>query len=155
MAGLYVLDSSSIIAAWDERYPPENFPAFWRQLDDALTSGLAVVPEAVIDELEKKSKDAHAWLKQRPTAIAGYSIAVQSEAKAILAAHPKLVMTKKIGFAADPFVIATAVVHGLAVVSEEGRGSPAKPHIPDVCQIKGVDCMRLVAMIKAQAWVIG
>lgn len=36
----------------------------------------------------------------------------------------------------EPFVIATAVVHGLTVVSEEGRGSPAKPHIPDVCQAR-------------------
>lgn len=155
MAALYCLDSSSVIAAWDERYPPENFPAFWAQMDDALTSGMVVVPEAVMDELDKKSKDAHAWLKQRSAAIIGYEAKVQAEAKALLAAHPKLVMAKKVAFAADPFVIATAKVHGLAVVSEEGRGSPNKPHIPDVCQLNSVECIRLVGMIKAQAWVIG
>lgn len=49
MAALYCLDSSSVIAAWDERYPPENFPAFWAQMEQALTSGLIVVPEAVMD----------------------------------------------------------------------------------------------------------
>ena len=37
--------------------PPDNFPAFWAQMDRALTSGLAVVPEAVLDELDKKSKE--------------------------------------------------------------------------------------------------
>lgn len=155
MAALYCLDSSCIIAAWDERYPPDNFPAFWAQMDRALTSGLAVVPEAVLDELDKKSKEAAAWLKYRAGAIVGYDEDIQLEARAILAAHPKLVMVKKVGFAADPFVIATAAVRGLAVVSEEGRGSPAKPHIPDVCQTRRVECMRLVGVIKAQAWVIG
>lgn len=155
MAALYCLDSSCIIAAWDERYPPENFPAFWAQMDKALTGGMAVVPEAVIDELDKKSKDAANWIKDRGNSIVGYEPDVQREAKAILATHPKLVMVKKVGFAADPFVIATAIVRGLAVVSEEGRGSPNKPHIPDVCQAKNVDCMRLIGVIKAQAWVIG
>ena len=155
MVALYCLDSSSIIAAWDERYPPDNFPAFWAQLDKALTGGMAVVPEAVIDELDKKSKDAAAWLKDRKAAIIGYDADIQLEAKAILAAHPKLIMQKKVAFAADPFVIATAVVHGLTVVSEEGRGSPAKPHIPDVCQARDVECMRLINVIRAQAWVIG
>ncbi|KSV67256.1 hypothetical protein N182_34050 [Sinorhizobium sp. GL2] len=124
-------------------------------MDKALVSGLAVVPEAVMDELDKKSKDAHAWLKQRSEAIVGYETTIQQEAKLILAAHPKLVMVKKVSFAADPFVIATAAVRGLAVVSEEGPGSPAKPHIPDVCRQKNVECMRLIAMIRAQAWVIG
>ena len=152
---LYCLDSSSIIAAWDERYPPDNFPAFWAQMDKALNEGLALVPEAVIDELDKKSKDAAAWLKDRKDAIVTYTPEIQLEAKAILADHPKLVMVKKVGFAADPFVIATAKVYGLTVVSEEGRGSPAKPHIPDVCQLRNVDCMRLLGVIRAQAWVIG
>ena len=155
MAALYCLDSSSIIAAWDERYPLENFPSFWTQMDEALTSGLIVVPEAVIDELDKKSKDARAWLKDRPGSIIGFETDIQLEAKRILAAYPKLVAEKKAAFAADPFVIATSIVHGLTVVTEEGPGSPAKPKIPDVCRNKGVECTRLVGMIRAEAWVIG
>lgn len=155
MAPRYCLDSSSIIAAWDERYPPDNFPAFWAQLDLAVTEGLLVVPEAVIDELDKRSKDAAAWLKQRGSCIIGYETEIQRAAKNILATHPKLVMAKKVAFAADPFVIATALVKRLTVVSEEGRGSPAKPHIPDVCQLENVECIKLLAVIRAEGWVIG
>ena len=29
----YCIDTSCLIAAWDERYPPENFPKFWEYLD--------------------------------------------------------------------------------------------------------------------------
>lgn len=155
MKTLYSLDTSSVIAAWDERYPMDNFPRFWEQLDKALTGGLIVVHEAVIDELDKKSKDAAAWLKKRPQAIVGYEPAIQAEAKGILAKHERLVMEKKVAFAADPFVIATAKVRGLAVVSEEGPGSVARPHIPDVCRARAVDCVKLLAVIRAQAWVVG
>jgi hypothetical protein len=85
MPALYCLDSSSIIAAWDERYPLENFPPFWHHVDAAITAGRLFVAEAVIDELEKKSKDAAAWLKQRPTSIVPYTTSIQQQAKAILA----------------------------------------------------------------------
>ena len=64
-------------------------------------------------------------------------------------------MEKKAAFAADPFVIATSIVRGLTVVTEEGPGSPAKPKIPDVCRSKSIECTRLVGMIRAEAWVIG
>lgn len=155
MKALYAIDTSSIVAAWDERYPPENFPRFWDLLDVALTQGLVLVPEAVIDELDKKSKDAAVWLKQRQTAIVPYENDIQLQARAILAQHPRLVMLKKMAFAADPFVIGTAIVRGVAVVTEEGPGSPSRPHIPDVCRAKGVECLNLLAVIRAQAWIIG
>jgi len=155
MKPLYVFDTSSIIAAWDERYPLDNFPPFWAQIDKALNGGMILIPEAVIDELDKKSKDAAAWLKKRPDAIVGYEADIQAEVKVILAQHERLVMAKKAAYAADPFVIATAKVRGLTVVSEEGLGSVAKPHIPDVCRARQVDCIKLIGVIRAQAWVIG
>ena len=53
----YCIDTSCLIAAWEERYPPENFPKFWDLLDRAITGGLVRAPMAVLDEVEKKSKD--------------------------------------------------------------------------------------------------
>jgi hypothetical protein len=155
MKALYCLDTSSVVAAWDERYPPDNFPRFWTLLDGALTQGLILVPEAVVDELEKKSRDAAAWVKQRTGAVVAYENEIQVRARAILADHPKLVMARKIAFAADPFVIATALIKGVAVVTEEGHGSLARPHIPDVCGAVNVQCINLLGVIRAQAWVIG
>ncbi len=35
----YCIDTSCLIAAWDERYPPENFPKFWEYLDKLIAAG--------------------------------------------------------------------------------------------------------------------
>jgi hypothetical protein len=80
----YCMDTSALIAAWDERYPPENFPQFWERVNDALMSGLMVVPECVIDELMKKSKDLAAWIKLRPIAIISYEPDIQVQGKNLL-----------------------------------------------------------------------
>lgn len=152
----YCLDSSALIAAWDERYPPENFPKLWELMDAALVTGRVVVSELVIDELMKKSKDLAGWLKDRPDAILPLDIVVQQRARELLASYPRLVMEKKQAFAADTFVIATAAVHGHIVVTEEGlTGTMNRPNIPDVCRAEGQACIKLIEMIRTEAWVTG
>lgn len=152
----YCMDSSALIAAWDERYPPENFPRFWALMDAALVAGRVCVPEFVIDELMKKSKDLAAWLKDRPNAILSADVAVQRQAKALLGRYPRLVAEKKQAFAADPFVIATAAVHGHIVVTEEGfTGNMNRPNIPDVCRAEGQTCIKVIELIRTEAWVTG
>ena len=59
------------------------------------------------------------------------------------------------GTAADFFIIATAKVKGFVVVTEEGpTGKLQRPNIPDVCRDHGVDCINLIKLIRAEAWVI-
>ncbi len=152
----YCMDSSALIAAWDERYPPDNFPKFWNLMDSALAGGRMFTPESVIDELMKKSKDLAAWLKERPAAVVPYEAEIQIEGKRLLATYKRLVMEKKNSFAADPFVIATARIKGYIVVTEEGfTGSMNRPNIPDVCRAENQDCMKLIEMIRTEAWIIG
>lgn len=151
----YCMDSSALIAAWDERYPPDNFPKFWELMDASLRGGRMFVPDAVIDELMKKSKDLAAWLKVRQSAIVAYEPDIQLQGKKLLGVYERLVAEKKQAFAADPFVIATAQVKGHIVVTEEGStGNLKKPKIPDVCRAEGVECIRLIEMIRTEAWVI-
>jgi hypothetical protein len=152
----YCIDSSALIAAWDERYPPENFPKFWALMDEALANGRIIVSEFVIDELMKKSQDLAAWLKDRPNAIVPAVVDIQAQVKRLLVQYPRLVIEKKQAFAADPFVIATAAVRGGIVVTEEGfTGSMNRPNIPDVCRAEGQTCIKLIEMIRAEAWVTG
>ena len=65
----YCIDTSCLIAAWEERYPPENFPKFWNYLDQLISDGRVRAPAAVLDETEKKSKELHVWLKDRPKQV--------------------------------------------------------------------------------------
>ncbi len=150
----YCLDTSSLIAAWDERYPLEHFPRFWDHMDGALDAGRAIVHESVVDELMKRSTDLAKWLKRLPHSIVPFETDIQIKSREILSRHPRLVMAHKTAFAADPFVIATAALRGVKVVSEEGFGSAGKPKIPDVCQAEGPKCIRLLDLIRENSWVI-
>jgi hypothetical protein len=151
----YCIDTSCLIAAWEERYPLENFPKFWTYFEQLIDANRVWTPMAVHDEIEKKSKELHKWLGDRARLFIELDEEIQREAKAILARHPRLVMAKKQRFAADPFVIATARVRGLTVVTEEGpTGKLAKPNIPDVCDDYGVEWTNLIRLIRAEAWLI-
>lgn len=152
----YCMDTSSLISAWDERYPPDLFPPLWKYFADALEHGRMLVPDLVMEELKKKSTDLHDWLKDFPDAIVPMEPEIQKEGRAILGKFPNLVKEHKAAFAADPFVIATAKVKGGLVVTEESlTSSLTKPKIPLVCQAWSVESLRLLEMIRAEAWIIG
>lgn len=53
---------------------------------------------------------------------------------------------------ADPFVIATAKVRGLTVITEESRGSDGKPRIPLVCEAFGVPCINALTFLRQTGW---
>jgi hypothetical protein len=152
----YCIDTSCVIAAWEERYPLENFPKFWALFEQAIADGKILAPEAVLDETEPKSAELHKWLKEHDGMFLPLEEAIQQQAKTVLARHPRLVAAKKQRTSADPFVIATAVVRGLAIVTEERpTGNLNRPNIPDICGDFGVTYMSLLQMIRAEKWVIG
>lgn len=61
----YCIDTSCLIAAWEERYPIDHFPKFWALLEAAMTARKICALIAVHDETEKKSKELHDWLGNR------------------------------------------------------------------------------------------
>jgi hypothetical protein len=62
---IYCVDTSSLIAAWQERYPIENFPKFWDRMDGLIVDGRLVSPVEVFNEIKKRSDELHGWLKSR------------------------------------------------------------------------------------------
>lgn len=148
----FVWDTSALIAAWVERYPIDVIPPLWEKFAAAIDAGEMVAPEEVAVELEKRSKDLLEFLKPHETFFVPTDATVIAEATAILAAHPKLVMERKRAYAADPFVIATAKIIGVTVVTEEGRGSPAKPKITDVCDAYGIAHIGVLDFIRKAGW---
>jgi hypothetical protein len=154
---IYCIDTSSLIAAWYERYPIENFPKFWDRVDGLIFEKRMVSPIDVFLETKKRSDELHTWLKSRKADLfLELDDAVQSEATKVLARFPRLVGEKKLNTSADPFVIALALVQGVPVVTEEKPTlSDRKPNIPDVCAAFGVECKSLLDMIRSEKWVIG
>ena len=148
----FVWDTSALIAAWVERYPIDVIPLLWEKFAASIEAGEMVAPEEVRVELEKRSKDLLDFLKPHETFFVPTDDKIIGEASGILAAHPKLVMERKRAYAADPFVIATAKIIGVTVVTEEGRGPPAKPKITDVCEAYGIEYIGVLDLIRKVGW---
>jgi hypothetical protein len=149
---LLVWDTSALIAAWVERYPPDILPPLWDKVAGAIRQGEMIAPEEVERELKSRSTDLREFLLRQNGFFVPTDAAVLTEVSAILSIHQKLVMARKRASAADPFVIATARLRGGAVVTEEGRGSPAKPKITDVCEAYGIRCVGLLDAIRLMGW---
>jgi len=154
---IYCVDTSSLIAAWQERYPIENFPKFWDHIDGLIQEKRMISPMEVFFETKKRSDELHGWLKSRKADLFHeLDDAVKNEAANVLARFPRLVGEKKLNTSADPFVIALALVQGVPVVTEEKpTASDRRPHIPDVCAAFGVEGKNLLDMIRSEKWVVG
>lgn len=153
---VYCIDTSSLIAAWQERYPIENFPSFWTKLDALIDDGRLIAPIEVLNETKKRSDELHTWLKARSKMFRELDDAIQIEAAQVLAQFPRLVGERKLRTSADPFVIALARVEGIELVTDEKpTGSAARPNIPDVCMALNMTSIGLLDLIRAEKWIVG
>jgi hypothetical protein len=154
MPARYTIDTSSLVAAWAERYPIDVFPSFWDRLATLIATGEVVACREVLRELERRDKDLHNWCE----AHHGFAIEIddpmQEHVIEIMGKYPKFVDERTGKSAGDPFVIALAMRHnpGLVVVTEENGGTAQRPKIPFVCQEENVPCINLLQLIREQEW---
>ncbi len=148
----YSIDSSGILDLF-RYYPPDVFPTIWTQMDVAASSGRLFAIDEVYRELEKKDDAAFQWLKAHRGMVVALDTEIQQRVTVILAAHPRLVDTRKNRSSGDPFVIALAYSRGLSVVTgETASGVLAKPNIPDVCGALKITCINVLAMFRSEGW---
>lgn len=154
---IYCVDTSSLIAAWQERYPIENFPKFWDRMDGLIEDGRLISPIEVFNEIKKRSDELHGWCKSRKDAMfRELDDDVQIEVANVLQRFPRLVADKKLRTSADPFVIALARVTGHQLVTEEKpTGSLSRPNIPDVCAQLSLSTIGILQVIQREKWVAG
>jgi hypothetical protein len=148
----YSFDSSGILDLF-RYYPPDVFPTIWAQMDAAANGITILAIDEVYRELEKKDDIAFQWLKARRAMIVDLDTTIQLRVTTILAAHPRLVDTRRNRSSGDPFVIALAQARGLSVVTgERPSGVLAKPNIPDVCVAMGIPWMNVLSMFRREGW---
>ena len=153
---VYCIDTSSLIAAWQERYPIEIFPALWGKIDALIEERRLFSPLEVLNEMKKRSDELHMWLKDRKTMFLELEDDVQIEAGQILGQFPRLVGERKLRTSADPFVIALARVKGWQLITDEKPTTNLnRPNIPDVCTQLGMTTIDVLALIRAERWVLG
>jgi predicted nucleic acid-binding protein len=153
---MQVFDASSMIYAWDN-YPVRQFPPLWEWMASQIEAKQLVMPTVAFEEVQDKTPDCGAWLKENNLEQLAISNAILQDAKRIkglLGIVDDNYHAKGVG-ENDILIIATARFHGAELVSDEERQSttpqvPAKRKIPAVCAIPAVSvsCINFIEYIK-------
>jgi predicted nucleic acid-binding protein len=160
---MLLFDASSIIYAWDN-YPIRQFPGLWEWMAEQVAEKKIAMPTVAFDEVDKKVAECADWLRESHIKLFPVTNAILQKALLIKnllgidgdSYHPNGVGEN------DIFIIATASVYNLGLVSDEGWQPkppklPKKSKIPLVCTIEAVDvpCLSFIAFIKRSEVVFG
>lgn len=146
----YVIDTCSL-TRMRHTYPKDVFPAAWELLTGLARTGVLISVEDVIEELLLFDDEILQWANEQGHIFFPLSENIQARAVEILSSHPGILDLKKNKSSADPFVIATAIEHSCAVVTEEkALNSPIRCKIPNVCGDYGVDCIPIIDMFRRE-----
>lgn len=152
---IYSIDTSFLIGAWVRHYPPDVMPGFWREIEHLAQIRAIFASTEVLTELKRMDDDVTKWAGRHRNMFVEPEKQVQDEMKIIVNRFPGLSNLNAGKSVADPWVIALAKVHHGIVVTEEGpsKNPGGKPHIPDVCNSLGIECISALQFIRAQEWV--
>lgn len=149
----YVLDSSCLIKL-NRDQPLELYPSVWEKVDELAATGRAILPSEAKREIDHKDDALKAWVKLRPAVVieaTGDDLAV---VRTIGVAHPDWVQGRK--NAADPFIIAAAVVHEGVIVTDEkfaGLGAVGtNVRLPNVAAEHGIECISFTDLVRREQW---
>jgi hypothetical protein len=148
----YSFDTSAWLQCWARSYPRDVFPALWERLEGLLDDGAIICSDEVLRELAKQEDDLTKWLRTKPESFIELGEEVQDAVNEVLGAHPYLAKELARRTHADPFVVAVAKVQGCTVVTQEDRGSDAKPRIPLVCETFDIPCIDIITFIREEGW---
>jgi hypothetical protein len=150
----FSLDTSSLIWAWRFAYPRVNFPTLWQRFEALIREGHIRASSMVLVELGRIEDELLEWARTQEALFIELDRVQQESVRTVVAEFPGLVPAGEDRINADPFVIALAMRDGSTVISQERQsGNPARPHIPNVCAARGVECMNFVQFIARQGWV--
>ena len=154
---VYSLDTSALFAAFNERYPIENFPPFWRKIKALIKNHRLKMAEIAFEEAMRDT-GVQQWRDQNqlePYLQWTTDNSIQVAVSDILSIFPKLLDDRSGKSGADPWVVALAIVFpNCIVLTEEGpTNSPNRPKIPEACSHFGVEYISLVDLIRRENWV--
>lgn len=147
----FSIDTSALVAAWSELYPPRTFPGLWKRIEEMVRTSKLRASEEVLHELNRQDDDLLKWAKTQGGLFVPMDAEIEGAVKKVVQV-PNFVRGNSTLNSADPFVIALALARGWTVVSQERNGGPANPKIPYVCRELGVPHQSLEEFINGQGW---
>lgn len=146
----YAVDTCSFTQL-GRSYPPDVFPGVWEKVEQLISDQAVCSSEEVYHEIVAEDDALADWAKRRQEIFLPTDEDVQHNVKDILQTHSNLLELKKNKSGADPFLIAVAMIHKCAVVTEEKpSGGPERSKIPDVCRAYQIECIKVLEMLKRE-----
>src|SRR3989338_9547423 len=159
----YVIDTSSLIDL-NKRYPIDVFPSLWQKVEALIAKGHLISCREVLKEISVKDDALKKWAVKQKRLFRELDAEQGKIVKEILLKHPSLAQSENEVAAADPFLIALAIVLSkdpqktlgsdtkshIIVTEEKLRGSRVK--IPFVCQGYGIQCIPIIEMFRIEGW---
>ena len=133
----YAIDACALIEA-SKVYPldKKSFAHVWDKFSELFNDKNLISSVEVFEEL--KDKDLQDWIKKHKECFLPLSENVQTKTTEILATYPELVKIrpKRSSSNGDPFLIATAILNGCIVVTNERLGdeNTRDYKIPNICR---------------------
>jgi hypothetical protein len=153
----YTIDTSALTQGW-RKYPPKVFSSLWNEIGSLIIDGVLIAPDEVKQELKVGGDDLYKWCNK----FSGFFLPIDPDvqnANTKILGHPehrKLINLKTPSiYCADSWVIATAQVRDLIVISEEvimQSPSPYKTKIPNVCKDLKIDHFSFLEFVIEQNW---
>ncbi len=136
----YVIDACSLIeAAHVYNMSKRSFAYIWDAFNREIADGRLLSSIEIFEEL--KDDDLANWAKQHKQAFLPLTKEIQDKTRDILEKYPNIIKMRSMKNSnGDPFLIATAIVVGGVVVTNEGTKHNG---IPEVCQGLGVEFINL------------
>jgi len=140
--GKYCFDTSAFIAAWKYYYKKVVFSKLWEDIRDLIEKGKILVPYTVWEEIQRKKDDLYEFFRESSKLFV-QPIIEEQELITELSNRDDIPWGKGDSekHYADPYVIALAKVHNLAVVTYEKKEMIA---ICDELAIEHIDIMEVL-----------
>jgi len=163
----YSIDTSTFLDIWcppdGQIYSKERIPELWQHIESLIDAGKIIASREVLEELERNANDELlAWLKNHKAMFVMDRQQVDTADTIINEVYTQYKRGYKpeIGDAADPFVVATAMVHNAVVFTQEQRqprhipSQTKVPKIPTVCAYYGVECVNIEQFIEREGFTL-
>ena len=160
----YLIDSNTLITPYNMYYPFDLAPKFWEKLKNEIDNGCLCIPDMVKNEVAKGKDELSDWINTIDNTLI-FSVKVPD----VMVKYSEiLTYVQTCGYykqdavtnwsrkeIADAWIIATASVHGLTVITQEvsngnlnttNKARNAK--IPDICKQFNVPCGDLFYMMR-------
>jgi hypothetical protein len=162
---IYSIDTCVFLDIWCpaemSMFSKHKLPELWGHIEKRIEEGKIIASKEVLDELERNASDElKEWLDKHKDMFVFDRVQLEKAELLINNFYAKYKRGYKpeIGDAADPFVIATAMVHKAVVLTQEavqGPHNPSEvkaPKIPTVCSNYGVECVNIQGFIEREGF---